>query len=133
GENILSDLLDLSHPPAKDVGNLLLFEIGQGFSAYHAPVSDDAELTYRETASYSLYDGNEGRHVRRVPRPHLRADRIAFVIEDDAHDHLVKIGALILAVAELAYIASLALEVEGGGVEEDDIEGAEEIPAAMEQ
>ena len=36
-------------------------------------------------------------------------------------------------MAELADLASLALEVQRGGVEEDDVEGAEEILAAMEQ
>ena len=73
--------------------------------------------------------GIKALHIRRVPRPHLGADGIAVLIEHDTDDHLVQIGTMILAVAKLADRSSLSLKIEGGRVEEDDVEGAEEILA----
>jgi hypothetical protein len=46
---------------------------------------------------------------------------------------LVQIGAIVFAVTEFADFASLPLEVQRGGVEKDDVECAEEIPAPMKQ
>jgi len=44
---------------------------------------------------------------------------------NDAHDHLVQIGAMVLGVAELANCSAFSLKIEGGGIEEHDIECAE--------
>src|SRR4030065_42438 len=55
-------------------------------------------------------------------------------VQDAPHHHLMEIGAMILAVAQLADgLASLSLEVDGGGVEKDAIQTAKKIPARQEQ
>ena len=58
----------------------------------------------------------------------------ALAIEHSADHHLVQIGPMVFAVAVLAQgVATLALEIQRGGVEEDDLQFAEQIATAREQ
>ena len=99
----------------------------------HPPVGNDGALTDGKTASEPFHHGGGGRHIGGVARPHLGSDGGAFPVEDDAHDHLETIGPVFLAVTRLADRTSLAFKVERGGVEEDEIEGGEQILAVVEE
>lgn len=130
GQDIISDLDDSAHPGAKDVGNTLFFQVRHRFSADHPPIRNNADLTDVEAAPQPFDHRNTGFYVSGVSRPHLAADRLAVVVNDHAHYHLVAVGAVILAVPFLPQgLASRPFKVDGGGVKEDDIETGKEIAA----
>jgi hypothetical protein len=55
---------------------------------------------------------------------------MAMFIQDDPHHHLMKVGAMILTVAQLAdRLASLSLKVNRGRIEKDAIQTGKKIPA----
>ena len=58
---------------------------------------------------------------------------LPLTIEHRPHDHLVQIGPMVLAEASLAdVLTTLALEIDRGRVEEDQLEIGEEIAAVVE-
>jgi hypothetical protein len=62
------------------------------------------------------------------------ANRLTVFVQDDPHHHLMQVGPMILGVAQFANgLATISLEVDGGGVEEDAIQTAEKIPARQKQ
>ena len=100
------------------------------FGADHSPIRNDADTSYRKPAPQSLNDRNKRLNVGRAPRPHLRTDRMAMFIQDDPYHHLTEVGAMILTVAQLAdRLATITLEVDGGGIEKDAIQTGKKIPA----
>jgi len=54
-----------------------------------------------ETISDSVDDGDQGRHLGGVARPHLTTEGISLTIEDRSDHHLVSIGTVIPGVALL--------------------------------
>ena len=61
-------------------------------------------------------------------------DRPPVAIDDEAEDHLLEVGAVVLGVAVLAQrFAALAVEGEAGGVHEHGGGVGEEVPASVEQ
>ena len=78
--------------------------------------------------------GKQRRHVGGIARPHLGANRPAVAVDDEAEDHLLQIGPIVLGIAVLAQrLAALAVEGEAGGVHEHGGEVGEQIAAAVEQ
>ena len=78
--------------------------------------------------------GDERLDVGRAARPHLAAKGHAFAVDHDAHDHLGQVGPMVAAAAALAQrLASASLEEGRGGVEEDQIQGGEQVATALEQ
>ena len=119
---------------AEDVLELALLEPGDGRGRDHAAVGDDADPADGKALPQAVDDRQEPRHVGGIARPHLGADRPAFAIDDEAEDHLLEVGAIVLGVAVLAErFAALAVEGEAGGVHEYGGEVDEEIAAAVEQ
>jgi hypothetical protein len=51
--------------------------------------------------------------------PHLTANRATLHIDGHPDHHLLEIGSVILIVTALAYLTTLAFEVERSGVEKD--------------
>jgi len=91
-------------------------------------------LTHVEAIPYAISDRDQCLYVCRIPRPHLTADRLAIVINDNTDYHLVEIGTVILAVSLLSQgLTASSFEVDGGGVKEDYIEAGEKITAFPEQ
>src|SRR5205823_4830296 len=69
-----------------------------------------------------------------VAWPQLAADRSPLAVEHGADDHLLLVGAMVLAVAVLAQaLTAFALKVQRGGVEKDHVQLAEQVTAAGEQ
>ncbi len=78
--------------------------------------------------------GDECGYVGRVAGPQLTADRSAFAIDHHAHDHLFEVGPVVLAVAALAQCVSApTFEVDGRGVEKDEVQRGEEVAVAREE
>ena len=107
---------------------------GDGVGADHPTIGDDADVADCETAAQAVDDGNEGCHIGGIARPHLRADRPAVLVDDDADDHLVQVRPIVLGVATLAdFSAALALEIQRGGVHEHHRQVSEEVAPARKQ
>lgn len=88
----------------------------------------------RKRCRKALDDGQEGLHVGRVPRPQFTAQRPAMDIQHQAHDHLGQVRAVVFALAVLAqFLTARAFEINRGGIEKDQINRAEEVPAPLEQ
>ena len=101
--------------------------------ADHAPVGHDADPADPEPATEAIDDGDQRRHVGGVARPQFAADRPPLAVEHRPDDHLVEVGPMVLAEAPLAdVLAALALEVDRGGVEEDQLQAAEEVAPVAE-
>jgi hypothetical protein len=86
-----------------------------------------------KTASDSLHNRDEALDICRVSRPHLAAYGVAGIVGKNAGDHPGEIGPMVLAVTALTGLSPFSFKVEGGGVEEDGVECAEEIPALRKQ
>src|SRR5207342_2425904 len=86
-----------------------------------------------EPAAEAIDDRDQRLHVGRVARPQFAADRPALAVEHRPHDHLVEVGSMVLAEPPPAdVLAALALEVDRGGIEEDQLQAAEEVPPVIE-
>src|ERR1019366_1000979 len=87
-----------------------------------------------ESRLQPIDDGDQTLHIGGVAGPEFAAERIAVVVQHHAHHHLPEVGTMILRVSALADgLASLALEVDRGGVEEHDVQLGEQVPAPGEQ
>ena len=136
GQHLVLHLVLRPHPGAQDVlpAPLVLLQRRDRLLADHAPVGHDADPTDAEATPQAIHDGDQRRHVGGVARPQLAADRPPLAVEHRPDDHLVQVGPMVLAVAALAdVLAALALEVDRGGVEEDQLEIGEEVAAVGEQ
>src|SRR5512134_1797890 len=69
-----------------------------------------------------------------VARPGFRAERTTVAVNDHADHHLFQFRAVILGLAAPAErLATLAVEVDGGGIEEHQVEIVEQIASSREQ
>jgi len=101
-EDFLGHFLLLAHPGAQDVLQLPLFQRVEGLLADHAAIRHDADADDPEPLLQPVHYRDQRRHVRRVPRPHLAADRMPFAVQNHPHHHLLQVRPVVLAVAVLA-------------------------------
>ena len=135
GQHLVFHLVLRPHPGTEDVlpAPLRLLQRRDRLLADHAPVGHDADPADPEPAAEAINDGDQRLHVGGVARPQLAADRPALAVEHRPDDHLVQVGPMVLAEAPLAdVLAALALEVDRGGVEEDQLQTAEEVTPVTE-
>ena len=111
------------------------FEFHDGLGADHAAVGHDAQTRPDgEALAQPVHHRNEAPRVRRVARPHLRADRPAIAVEQHGEDHLAQVRPMILGIAVPAQrLAARALEIETGRIHEYKIELGEEVAPPLEQ
>jgi hypothetical protein len=134
GEHFLAHLLYLPHAHPQDVREprFRIIESLEGFFADHPPVGHKAETGDRETFPNPLGNGKEGLDIHGVSRPHLTTKGSALAVEDRSHDHLLEIRPVILAEPVFSQtLSSLAFEVKGGRIEEDQIESGEQMALAV--
>src|SRR3954447_22611916 len=135
GQDLVSHLVLRPHPGTQDVlpPPLVLLQRLDRLPADHAPVGHDADPPDAEATPQAIHHGDERRHVGGVAGPQFAADRTPLSIEHGPHDHLVQVGAMVLAEAPLAnLLATFALEIDRGGVEEDQLQAAEEVTPVIE-
>ena len=136
GQDLVLDLVLRSHPGAQDVlpASLLLLQFLDRLLADHAPVGHDADLGDAEPAAEPIHDRDERRDIGRVARPQLTADRSPLTVEHGPDDHLLEVRPVVLAVATLTdRLSPLSLEVDGGRVEEDQLELSEQVTPSGEE
>ena len=130
GQHLVFHLVLRPHPGTEDVlpASLVCSKRLDRLLADHAPVGHDADPADPEPTAQAIDDRDQRRHVGGVARPQFAADRPPLTVEHRPDDHLVEVGPMVLAEAPLAdVLAALALEVDRGGVEEDQLQGAEEV------
>jgi hypothetical protein len=136
GEHRLAYFLDPPHPGSENIGNaiVLTFKYGDGVGADHAAIGNDAEALDAEPPAQPIDHRHQALHIGSVAGPQFAADRPATVIENGADHHLLSIRPVIFTVPELSQgLAAFALEIDRGGVEEDQIEPGEERPVLVKQ
>src|SRR5262249_15042869 len=102
--------------------------------ADHPSVGHDADLAHGEPLAQAINDRDQRGHVPSVTGPEFTADRPSLTVEHHPDDHLLALGSMILAVTALADgFAALALEVDAGGVEADQLKFGDQIAAVGEQ
>jgi hypothetical protein len=112
------------HPPKSSEGRF----------ADHPAVGDHAHLTHAELGSHALDDGKQALGVGGVARPHLAADGASVHIKSHPDHHLAQIGPVVLAVTVATDVLSASsLEVNGGGVKEDQPHFAEQIATPIKE
>ena len=122
----------LVHP--EDIGKPALLEAGNALGRDHAAVGDHAHPPDPEAPAQAIDNPHQHRHIRCVPRPHLRADGPAVLVDHHAEDHLLEIGPMVLRTPPGAQgLAAGTLEVMAGGVHEHQAEVAEQVTPAGEQ
>ena len=89
------------------------------FLAHHPTIGHHSDGPQPEALPHPLDNWHQGRHVGRVARPHLTANRATLHIDGHPDYHLLEIGSVILIVTALADLTTLAFEVERSGVEKD--------------
>ena len=101
--------------------------------ADHAPVGHDAHRADGEALLQTIDDRDQGLGVGDVARPQFATNRPAGAVEQHSQNQLLAVGAMVFAVAVAAQrLAAVALEVDRGGVEEHQVELAEQVAAAAE-
>src|ERR1700678_4379836 len=135
GQDFVFHLVLRPHPGTKDVlpAPPGLLQRRQRLLADHATIGHDADPADPEPDAEAIDDGNQRLHIGGIAWPQFAADRPALTIEHRPDDHLVEVGPMILAEAPLAdVLTALALEVDRGGVEEDQLQSAEEVTPVTE-
>lgn len=133
GENVALHFFDFTHPHAQNVRNgvLRVFEQSQGDLAHHPPVGHHAEPADLKSLPEALNQWDQHLDVSGIARPHLTAKGPAVIIEDHSDHHLVQVGAVVLAEPLLSdRLSSLALESDGSGVQEHQVQTGKEIAVA---
>src|SRR6516165_415200 len=131
-EHLFADLIVAAHAGAEDVRPTLLVQVVHDFPADHAAVRDDADLDDAEAAVEPVHDRDQRLDIGGVARPHLTADRPAVAVEHGADDHLLEVGAVVLAVPVLPQlVTAFALEIDRRGVEEHHLGVREQVAAAL--
>ena len=131
-EHAISDLFDLAHTGPQNVGDRVIrgLKFCYRLGADHAPVGHNAHAADLEALLEPFNDGQKCCDIGRVAGPHLTADGLALIVDDGPDHHLDKIGPVVLAEASLPdALPAAALEVDRGGVEKDQIQIREQIPA----
>src|SRR3954452_3421731 len=119
---------------AEHIFQAAFFQAGDGGFRDHAAIGDDADAADAEASAQAVDHRQQHADIGGVAGPHLRADRSALGVHDEAEDHLHQVRPVVLGVAALAErLPALAGEAEGGGVHEDDGEFAEQVAPAFEQ
>ena len=113
------------------------FHPPEGFQsrlADHSAVGYHAHFAHTELCSHALDDGKQALGVRRVARPHLAADGASVHIKSHPDNHLTQIGPVVLAVTVATdVLPASSLEVNGGGVKEDQPHFAEQIATPIKE
>ena len=110
------------------------FERGDGLGADHAAISDDADAIEQEAFPQPRDHRYQGCHVGRIARPHLAADRSSGLVDDDAEDHLMQIGAAIFGMTvETERRSAFAFEIQARGIEDRQPDIIEEAATLGEQ
>ena len=110
------------------------FERGDGLGADHAAIGDDADTIEPETLAQPRDHRDQRGHVSCIARPHLAADGSTVLVDDDAEDHLMQIGASVFGMTIAAErLAAFALEIEAGRIEDCQPDIVEETAALGEQ
>ena len=95
------------------------------------PRSATMQTLVTPTAAEPIHHRDQRRDIGRVAGPQLAADRPPLTVEHRSDDHLLEVGSMVLAVATLTdCLSPLSLEVNGGRVEEDQLELSEQVGAA---
>jgi len=133
-EDLVAHLLLAPHPGTDDVVPAFGLQGLESLGLDHPPVGDQADAADVEARPEPLGHWHERRDVARVAGPQLARDRPALLVEHHAHDHLLQVWPVILAVtAPAEALATLTLEVDRGRVEEDELERGEEVPVPREE
>jgi len=135
-EHFLAHLLYLPQAYTQDVREtgFRVIESFEGLFADHPPVGHKTEAGDLEALANSFGNGKESLDVRGVSRPHLTTKGSALAVENRPHNHLLEIRPVILAEPIVPQtLSSLALEVKGGRIEEDQIQSGEQVPLAVEK
>jgi hypothetical protein len=66
------------------------------FGAYHSAIRYDAKVFDAKTVANTIGDRTKRRYISRIAWPHLATNRLSFVVDDRAYDHLVQIRPVIL-------------------------------------
>ena len=136
GQHCLLDLLHIPQPRPEDVAHAPVgsLQFLDRLLADHAAVGDDHDSRDAEPSLESVDHGNQCFDVCRVARPDFTADGPAQPIQDGRHDHLHPVGSMVFAVPVLSdRLAAFAFEVQGRGVEEDQLQIAEHVTPPVEQ
>src|ERR1039458_2966693 len=129
-EDLLAHLLDIAHSLPENVSDLVFRPLKdvESLPADHSPVRHDAKPDRVKSVADALHNGNSRFDVRRIPRPHLTTKRRAIIVEHNPDNHLVEVGAVILAKTPFPeFLSALSLEVDRGCVQEYQIERAEKV------
>src|SRR5271157_5342883 len=136
GQYLVLDLVLRSHAGAQDVlpASLLLLQLLDRLLADHAPIGHDADLGDPKPAAEPIDYRDERCDIGRVARPQLTTDRSPLCVEHGSDDHLLEIRPMVLAVATLTdRLSPLSLEVDGGRIEEDQLELSEQVTPSGEE
>ena len=100
----------------------------------HSGVGDQTHPTHPEATLQALSHLVERGDVGGVARPHLAAHRDTVPVNHHPQHHLFAIATVVLALAVLAEgVATVSGEEQRGGVEEHQVERAEQVAASSEQ
>ena len=134
GEHGLAHLGIVALAGAENVFDPALFQFRQRPRADHAAIGDDADPADGEAPAQAVDHRQQRLDVGGVARPGLRAEGTAVPVDDHADHHLFQFRAVILGLAAPPErLATLAVEVEGGGIEEHQVQVVEQVASSREQ
>ncbi len=119
---------DRPHAGAQDElpASLVLLQCLDRLLADHAPVRHDADLGNAEPAAEPIDHRDERRDVGRVAGPPFTAAWSPLCVEHGPDDHLLEVRPVVLAVSTRTdRLSPLSLDVDGGRIEEDQLELSE--------
>ena len=130
----VANLLGAAQPRAENVEPTARLDRRNHLLRDHSGVGDQTHPTHPEATLQACSDLVEGGDVGGVARPHLAAHRDTVPVNHHPQHHLFAIAAVVLALAVVAEgVAAVAGEEQRGGVEEHQVERAEEVAASSEQ
>ena len=99
-----------------------------------APIGHDADIGDSDPAAAPIDYLDERRDIDLVTKPQLTTDRSPLTVEYGTEDYLLEIRPLVLVVVTLNdRLFFLSLEVDGGRIEEDQLEVSEQITLSGEE
>jgi hypothetical protein len=97
--------------------------------ADHTSVGNNAKAVDTKSLSDSLGYRDQRFDISRIAWPHLATDGLAFIVDNGSDNHLIQIGPVVFAKSFFANgCAAGAFEVDGGGIEKDQIQTGEHVP-----
>ena len=134
GQHHVANLLGATQPRAENVEPTARLDRRDHLLRDHSGISDQTHPTHREATLQACSHLVERGDVGGVARPHLAAHRDTVRVNHHPQHHLLALATVVLALAVLAErVATVAGEEQRGGVEEHQVERAEEIAASGEQ